>query len=199
MCSCRARANASPLQGCQATPIGDEADEGIGSRDYNEEMLALRYAGLLALTLWVGGLLVLGAIAAPSIFDVLAARHVADDRLVAGAIFGEILRRFHLLSYLCGTVLLLTLVARGVLGPRPIWFAARVGAAFLMLAATVYSGLVVSNEIARLQTEIGVAPSSLPPTDGRRLAFGRLHATSTGLEMIPVLGGLLLLFRELKD
>ena len=35
-------------------------------------MLALRYAGVLALTLWVGGLLVLGAIAAPSIFDVLA-------------------------------------------------------------------------------------------------------------------------------
>jgi hypothetical protein len=30
-------------------------------------MLALRYVGLLALTLWVGGLLVLGAIAAPSL------------------------------------------------------------------------------------------------------------------------------------
>jgi uncharacterized protein DUF4149 len=162
-------------------------------------MLALRFAGLLALTLWVGGLVVLGALAAPSIFDVLAVRHIADDRLVAGALFGEILRRFHLLSYLCGTVLLLTLVARGVLGPRPIWFAARVGTAFLMLAATAYSGLVVSNQIARLQMEIGVAPSSLPPTDSRRLAFGRLHATSTGLEMIPVLGGLLLLFRELKD
>ena len=41
-------------------------------------MLALRYAGVLALTLWVGGLLVLGAIAAPSIFEVLAIRHVAD-------------------------------------------------------------------------------------------------------------------------
>ena len=162
-------------------------------------MLALRYAGLLALTLWVGGLVVLGAIAAPSIFDVLAARHIADDRLVAGAVFGEILQRFHLLSYLCGTVLLATLIARGVLGPRPIWFAARVGTALLMLAATAYSGLVVSNQIARLQTEIGVAPSSLPPTDSRRLTFGRLHATSTGLEMIPLLGGLLLLFRELKD
>ena len=47
-------------------------------------MLALRYAGVLALTVWVGGLLVLGAIAAPSIFDVLALRHVADDRLLAG-------------------------------------------------------------------------------------------------------------------
>ena len=42
-------------------------------------MLALRYAGLVALTVWVGGLIVLGAIAAPSIFDVLAARHVVDD------------------------------------------------------------------------------------------------------------------------
>jgi hypothetical protein len=162
-------------------------------------MLALRYAGLLALTLWVGGLLVLGAIAAPSIFDVLAVRQIPDHRLLAGAIFGEILRKFHLLSYACGAVLLLTLVVRGVMGPRPIWFAARVGTAVLMLAATTYSGFVVSNQISRLQTEIGVAPSSLAPSDPRRLAFGRLHATSTGLEMIPVLGGLLLLFRELKD
>jgi hypothetical protein len=161
-------------------------------------MLALRYVGLLALTLWVGGLLVLGAIAAPSIFDVLAMRHVADDRVLAGAIFGEILRRFHLLSYVCGSVLLLTLMIRGVLGPRPIWFAARLGTAFLMLAASAYSGLV-SGHIARIQSEIGGAPSSLPVTDTRRIAFGRLHAVSTGLELVPVLGGLLLLFRELKD
>ena len=98
-------------------------------------MLALRYVGVLALTLWVGGLLVLGAIAAPAIFDVVAARqHVAGDRMLAGAIFGETLRRFHLLSYVCGFVLLGTLVVRGVLGPRPIRFAARLGVAFLMLA-----------------------------------------------------------------
>jgi hypothetical protein len=162
-------------------------------------MLALRYAGVLALTLWVGGLLVLGAIAAPSIFEVLAIRHVADDRVLAGAIFGETLRRFHLLSYLCGFVLLATLLARGILGPRPIWFAARLGTACLMVAATAYSGLVVSAQIARTQAQIGGAPSSLPETDPRRVAFGRLHATSTGLQMVPILGGLLLLFRELKD
>jgi hypothetical protein len=162
-------------------------------------MLALRYVALLALTLWVGGLIVLGAIAAPSIFDVLAARQVVGDRLLAGAIFGEILRRFHLLSYLCGSVVFLSLLTRGILGPRPIWFAARLGTAFLMLAATAYSGLVVSRQIARVQSEIGGAPSSLPPGDPRRAAFGRLHATSTGLELVPVLGGLLLLFRELKD
>lgn len=162
-------------------------------------MFALRYVGLLALTLWVGGLIVLGAIAAPAIFDVVAMHHVAGDRVLAGAIFGETLRRFHLLSYVCGAVLLLTLILRGVLGPRPIWFAARLGTAFLMLATTGYSGLVVSRQIARIQSEIGGSPSSLPSGDARRIAFGRLHALSTGLELVPVLGGLLLLFRELKD
>jgi uncharacterized membrane protein len=162
-------------------------------------MLALRYAGVVALTLWVGGLLVLGGIAAPSIFDILAARQLPQDRVLAGAIFGEVLRRFHLLTYVCGVVLLTTLLVRGVLGPRPIMFAVRLGIAFLMLVASAYSGLIVSAQIVRAQAELGVAPSSLPQDDPRRAAFGRLHAMSTGLELVPVLGGLFLLFRELKD
>jgi hypothetical protein len=167
--------------------------------DYNELMLVLRYAGLLALTLWVGGLVVLGGIAAPSLFDVLAGRHVPDDRVLAGALFGEMLRRFHLLSYGCGAVLVATLLARGVLGPRPLKFAVRLGIACAMCAATLYSGLVISSRIVSAQAAIGAAPSSLPEGDPRRVAFGRLHAASTGLLMVPLLGGLLLLFRELKD
>ncbi len=159
----------------------------------------LRYAGLLALTLWVGGLVVLGGIAAPSIFDVLARQPAADSRLLAGAIFGEVLRRFHLLSYACGAVLVGTLLARRVLGPRPVRFAVRLSIACLMCAAMVYSGTILSARIARAQSAIGAAPSSLPPGDPRRVAFGRLHAISTGLLALPVLGGLVLLFRELKD
>ena len=143
-------------------------------------MLFLRYAGLLALTIWVGGLVVLGGVAAPSVFNVLAERHVPDNRLLAGAVFGETLRRFHLVSYGCGAVLLGTLLARGVLGPRPVRFALRLLVAALMLAATLYSGLVVSSRIAAAQAAIGAAPSSLPAGDPRRVEFGRLHATSTG-------------------
>lgn len=162
-------------------------------------MLALRYVGLLALTLWVGGLVVLGAIGAPAIFDVLATRHVADDRVIAGAIFGEILGRFHLVAYACGVILLGTLLVRGIMGPRPIMFAVRLAIAFVMLIAAAYSGLIVSADIARMQAEIGAAPSSLAAEDPRRVAFGRLHAMSTGLAVVPILGGLFLLFRELKD
>jgi uncharacterized protein DUF4149 len=162
-------------------------------------MLVLRYAGLLALTLWVGGLVALGGIAAPSVFDVLADRHVPGGRVLAGAVFGETLRRFHLLAYGCGAALLGTLIARGVLGPRPVKFAARLGIACAMLAATLYSGLIVSPKIVSAQSAIGAAPSSLPEGDPRRTAFGRLHALSSGLLLVPLLGGMLLLLRELKD
>jgi len=49
-------------------------------------MLALRYVALFALVVWIGGLAVLGAIAAPVAFDVTAARHLPDARVVAGAL-----------------------------------------------------------------------------------------------------------------
>lgn len=162
-------------------------------------MLVLRYAGLLALTVWVGGLVVLGGIAAPSTFDVLAARQAADHRALAGAVFGEALRRFHLVSYGCAAVVIATLLARSVLGPRPRGFAVRMAVAAVMACATLGSGAVVSPRISRLQAAIGVSPSSLAVSDPRRAAFGRLHAISTGLLFVPLLGGLFLLYRELKD
>ncbi len=161
-------------------------------------MLALRYAALLALVVWVGGLLALGAIAAPAIFDVTAWRHTPDGRVLAGAIFGETLRRFHFVSYAAGGLLLLTLVTRGVLGPRPRRFAWRAALATFMLAASLVTGIIVAGEIASVQAAIGGSPSALPPADARRIEFGRLHALSTGLELIPIVGGLALIYWELK-
>jgi hypothetical protein len=162
-------------------------------------MLALRYAALLALVVWAGGLIALGSVAAPAAFDVLAARQIADGRAVAGAIFGETLRRFHQIAYLCGGVLLISLIARRILGPRPRRAGIRVLLASIMLAATMYSGLAVATRIQTLQREIGASPSTLPAGDPRRAEFGRLHATSTILLLVPILGSLALIWWELKD
>jgi glucose dehydrogenase len=162
-------------------------------------MLALRYAALVALAVWVGGVLVLGGIAAPAIFDVTAARDIADGRLLAGAIFGEVLSRFHLLSYALGLFLFVSLAARAVLGPRPVRLAARMLIVVVMLVAAGYSGMVLTRQIDALRADIGVAPSSLPEDDPRRAAFGRLHGLSTALQLVPLAGGLLLMFFELKD
>src|SRR5450759_4595307 len=122
-------------------------------------MFALRYAALLTLVIWVGGLLALGAIAAPSLFDVLAAKQIPESRMLAGALFGEMLRRFHLVSYGAGALLLGTLVLRRVLGPRPRRFGWRAGLATVMLGASAWSGLVVATRIAQLQQEIGATRS----------------------------------------
>ena len=163
-------------------------------------MFALRFAGLLALAVWFGGLLVLGAVAAPAIFDVVGARQLADGRAFAGALFGEALRRFHLVSYGCGAVLLLTFIARAVLGPRPRHFGIRLGIVVVMLGAAAYSGVVLTGRIESLRQQMGgVAPSSLPETDPRRVEFGRLHAQSTGMQVVPLLGAFILLARELAD
>jgi len=162
-------------------------------------MLALRYVGLIALTVWIGGLLVLGAIGAPAIFGVVDARHVAEGRALAGAIFGEAFRRFTLVSYGCGALVLGTLVARAVLGPRPMRFALRLATATAMVAASAYSGFIVTPAIVRQQAEIEAALANHRAADAYREAFGRLHAISTGVQLVPLLGGLMLLFWEVKE
>ena len=161
-------------------------------------MLALRYAAVLALALWTGGLVVIGAVAAPSIFDVLGARG-AEGRVLAATVVGALLERFTGIAYGCAAVVLLSLAVRGVLGPRPRRFAYRVAGLLVMIAATVYGSAVLAPRIATLQRSIGTAPSALAPTDPRRVEFGRLHGTSVMLQLVPLLGGLALLFRELKD
>ena len=162
-------------------------------------MFALRYAAIVAIALWAGGMLILGGVAAPSIFDTLTARGVADARVVGGAIFGDVLRRFHFVTYGCAAVLFLSLVLRAVLGPRPAYFGIRFAIFTLMLTATIYSGLVLSAEIDRAREAAGGAPSALPAEDSRRIAFDRLHRLSTMVQLIPVAGGLALLFWEVRD
>jgi uncharacterized membrane protein len=162
-------------------------------------MLVLRYGALLTLVVWVGGLVVLGGIAAPSVFDIIGTRSIPDARLLAGAAVGEMLRRFSLVSYAAGAALLLTLVMRAILGPRPRRFAWRAAATVIMLATSVYAGVVVAGRINRLQHDIGAAPSSLAQEDPRRIEFNRLHGLSMGLQLVPLLGGLSLIFWELKE
>lgn len=162
-------------------------------------MLSLRYAALVAIALWAGGLVVLGAVAAPSMFDAIAARNVADGRALGGAIFGETLRRFHVVSYACAAVLIASLLLRRALGPRPSRSGLRLVIASVMTAAALYSGMVLSAKIERARVEAGGNPSSLAENDPRKVEFSRLHGWSVLLSMVPVFGGLTLLFWEMRD
>ena len=86
-------------------------------------MVALRYVYVLALSLWFGGIITIGAIVSP-LSDVM-------------------LRRFFLTSYVAGALVLTTLFGMALLGPRPSGFFARFAVAVGMFAVTLYAGLAL--------------------------------------------------------
>lgn len=161
-------------------------------------VIILRYLYALALVVWLGGMLVIGAIVAPAAFEVLPQQQ-ASGRLLAGALVGDVLRRFQLISYVAGGILLAALIAMKLIGPRPAAFGIRVGVIAVMLAIALFSGIWVTGRINRLQQQIGAPASTLSESDPRRAEFGRLHGLSTTLMLANVIGGLVLLFWEARE
>jgi hypothetical protein len=157
-------------------------------------MPAVRYLALVALVVWLGGMVVLGLLVAPSTFSVLQGADPASGRLLAGAVFGEILRRFHLLAYACGAILIVCLFVIKFIGPPPYGFLVRVGIVAVMLALALYSGVPVSRGIAQIQSQVSGPISRLPDTDPRRVRFDRLHRMSTMLMTVNMGLGFVLLF-----
>jgi hypothetical protein len=144
-------------------------------------------------------MVVLGALVAPTTFEFLQAAAPDSGRALAGELFGTTLSRFHLLEYACGVVLLFSLAIMALLGPRPTGFAIRLGVAAIMLAVSLYSGLVVLSEIRQIQQQAGTLPSRLPVDDVRRVRFDSLHQLSTRLMMLNVAGALVLLYWEARE
>jgi uncharacterized membrane protein len=162
-------------------------------------MLALRYVYLLALVVWLGGMVVLGAIVAPATFQVLQATAPETGRALAGGVFGLILDRFHYVAYTAGALLFVTLAIMAILGPRPAGFAIRMAIISVMLGVALYSGLIVLTEIDAIQREVGRLPSVLASTDPRRLRFDHLHQLSTRLMTFNLVAALALLYWEARE
>jgi uncharacterized protein DUF4149 len=156
-------------------------------------MVIVRYVALAALVVWLGGMVVLGLLVAPSTFGVLQAHDPAAGRVLAGALFGEILRRFHLLAYACGGVILIALFVMKFIGPPPYAFPIRAGLVALMLAVDLYAGIPVAREIAQIQSAVSGPMNALPDADPRRVRFNQLHTTSTTLMTVNMALGLVLL------
>jgi len=162
-------------------------------------VIALRYVYVLALVIWLGGMVVLGAIVAPATFQVLQASAQENGRALAGGLFGTILARFQYVEYACGAVLIVSIGAMAVLGPRPSAFAVRLGLIAVMVLISVYSGVVVLRTIDAIQLEAGRLPSLLPAGDPLRIRFDQLHQLSTRLMVVNIVGALALLYWEARD
>jgi Domain of unknown function (DUF4149) len=162
-------------------------------------MSLLRFACLLVLALWVGGLAALGSVAAPTLFAVLEARDPTGGAGLAGLLFGAILRRFDQASWMLGGVLIILLGIRAALGPRPRRLGVRLWTVAAMLAMSLTSALVLSPRIEAIRHDAGGSVRSLPDGDTRKASFGRLHGASTGLFVLTLIAGIGLFWIEMRD
>jgi hypothetical protein len=162
-------------------------------------MFLYRFISVAVLVFWVGGLLALGGIAAPQIFAMLDAQgSAAAGHALAGAVFGAILEQFLKWTSILGFGLLAILLTRAFVGPRPRWLASRMAILTLMLAASLYTGLILAPRIDAIREATPAGMTSLPETDPTRLEFGRLHGLSSGVMLGTLLLGSVLLWMEMR-
>lgn len=131
-------------------------------------MLTLRrvlsIVALFAVAIWLGGLIALGAIAAPIVFAIVPYPSSADAMTL-------VFRRFDVVAMGCAAVVLATEAVRGVGGARFVRADhARAFASLLAAAAAVYEGVKVSPRIAALH-----AAGAIRGVDSAGLELARLH------------------------
>lgn len=162
-------------------------------------MVLLRYLYVVALVLWVGGLVSAGALVAPSVFGVLQAWNQSQGRVLAGEVFGEVLLRLTWLSYAMGGVMFITLTLHRLLGARPVKYGIRVGIMTLMLVMMMITGFILIPQVDAIQSGLAGPVASLADTDPRRVEFDRLHGISNILFSITAIGGLALCWWEARE
>ena len=128
----------------------------------------LAVAQLIAASAWLGAALLFVAVVAPAAFSAL------PSRALAGSLVGAVLPAVFYSGIVIGLGLCIASLAlrRGrIVTPGTV-------AGFLMAVSCVAAQLVVTPRIERARVAIGGPVESVPPSDPRRIAFGRLHLFS---------------------
>ncbi len=151
----------------------------------------LRTLILLALVVWVGGLLFFGAVVAPVAFESLMPMFPdpAVGIHVAGTLVRDSLTHLHHIGLFCGAVLLLlyvveriTRATRRSIGPPMVL-------TVVMMGLTAYSQFSIIPRMEMLRLKAGAAMADFGSTNPARVDFNRLHNLSTSLEGIVLLCG----------
>ena len=194
---CRTAMDGADIKRVVSLLYGVDAWRFAGEVAIIDRMSLLRFVAVVALALWVGGLVALG-VAAPTLFQVLE-QHAPNGRELAGAAFGDVFARFQHVAWGLGTALLASIGARAALGPRPRRTGIRIWIAATMLALSLASALYIAPRIERIRASVPGPVASLPATDARRVEFGRLHGASNALMVATIVFGLGLLWFETRD
>lgn len=158
----------------------------------NFYFMGIQFIHLLALTVWVGGIVIIGAIVAPTIFKKI------EPRRKAGELMGQILSKFDKLALSCSGALISTGIIKFFtwesLTP---WNATRYLAIVIMSGVCFYSVFVISPRLrARLphhpfgvQADKQDTAEQGPGTEAPDTDFSKLHLISVRLMKVNLVCG----------
>jgi uncharacterized membrane protein len=155
-------------------------------------MSAVRFLMLLALVVWVGGIIFFAFVVAPAAFAVLPSHQMA------GNVVNRALPILHWMGIVSGLVFL----AAGMVASRGSGATGSVGTRSLLVAIMVLLTLIsqagVSRRMSVLRAEMGTI-DVLARSDPRRAEFNRLHGWSTGIEGTVLALGLVVVYLTARE
>ena len=153
-------------------------------------MSFVRFLMLLALVIWIGGLIFFAFVLAPTVFN----PSILPTRQLAGNVVNRSLGIFHGMAIVCGIVFAITsMIDSRVVNGSAQPFALHHVLVYLMILLTLVSMFAISPKMQVLRQQM-VMIDEVPHDDARRVEFNRLHQWSTRLEGSVLLLGLALLF-----
>jgi uncharacterized membrane protein len=143
----------------------------------------LQWFYILALALWVGGMVFFSFLTTPVIFSTL-------PKEMAGQVLAALFPRYYQLGYLCGGILLaMTLIEALLVRHLPLIRLLFIG---LMVGMTLYAGMALRPQIHDLKVEIRTVEEASPRGGELKKQFSRAHRLSVILNMIVLACGLFL-------
>ena len=147
-------------------------------------MSFLRFLMLLSLVVWVGGLIFLAFVLAPTAFQVLPNTHLA------GNVVGRALAKLHWLAIISGIVFLFSsLFYDRISDGTAHVFTVRHVLIVCMLALTLFSQYWIIPRMDALRAQVGDF-AAIPLDNPLRVQFDALHVWSTRVEGAVLLLGL---------
>jgi hypothetical protein len=147
-------------------------------------MNSIKFFLVLALALWIGGIIFFAAIGAPAVL------HFVNDRAVIGGIINQSISQLHSMGIGCGIAFLIfsfLIPSPGRREPKS-WTAPRI-AVFIMIVLALVSQFALLPAMAALRGA----------TDPALLnKFARLHFWSVGLEGATLALGLVALYQTVR-
>jgi len=155
----------------------------------------IRSLRMLAIVVWVGGIVFFAFVLAPVAFSLLPSQHIA------GIVVGGTLRILHIIGLVCGAVFwvaTILLYRRSARAHRR-GYEVQIVLASAMILATAYLQASVLPAMERDRLQAGGEIEVAPPTSPAKVHFERLHQRSEQVEGAILFCGLaivLLMARE---